>query len=83
MNTKVMDEQKELLTKQLETLQKQHQQLTTDLNNVTTNINGTLGALQYHDYLINKLKEETTPTTSEQKATSKNTEEVEYTDIRN
>ncbi len=56
-NTKLMGEQKELLTKQLEELQKKEQEFAKNLETIRANINGTLGALQYHEYLLTKLTE--------------------------
>ena len=66
--TKVMTEQKELLTKQLEDLQKKEGQLMKDLEITRANINGTLGALQYHEYIVNKLAD--TPTSEQEKQKS-------------
>lgn len=58
-NTKLIGEQKEFLTKQLKELQEKEQGLAKELDITRANINGTLGALQYHDYLMTKLTEKT------------------------
>jgi len=54
-NKKLLDEQKALLNKQLEEQKKTEQELAKNLELTRANINGILGALQYHDYLVNKL----------------------------
>lgn len=79
-NKKLLDEQKELLTKQLEEQKKTEQELAKNLDITRANINGILGALQYHDYLVNKLKE--TPTDPQVKQ-KEEASDIEAEEIKN
>lgn len=55
--------QKDLVSKQLEDLLKREQELRLELEQTIANINATKGALQYHDYIAQKLNEVELPIT--------------------
>ncbi len=57
----VFTTQKELVSKQLEDLLKKEQELRLELEQTIANINATKGALQYHDYITQKLAEAEIP----------------------
>lgn len=80
-NRKILDEQKALLNKQLEEQKKTEQELAKNLELTRANINGILGALQYHDYIVNKLNE--TPTTPQVKAKEEATDASIFDEVTN
>jgi pantothenate kinase len=55
MKKEELTKQREELVTSLDNLIKQEQKLDKELETTRANINATQGALQYHDYLVNKM----------------------------
>lgn len=51
-----LEENKEIMVKKLTKMQKEEKELIDKLNLLKTNISGTIGALQYHDYIVSQNK---------------------------